>query len=392
MLPTQDNLNQPIKYDRRRSISPSIRDRMDDVDSVIDDDDDDDDDDAKYYFDIRNQPDNNDTNMQCNTDVNTHPTYNYRALESLNKNLDEITNVDYLVVCPYSVNTDGDTPFLQFGLVNDGVSLNFITIPWTESSIDLEKLNNLHGYMIQNRTLYVFFEYRSNNAIMFSMMFPVHMFVLVDDIVNHHMVYRTTISINVLDFFTRNEQFLYLEHPKGKVYETPVAVYRGTYAENVNFMSMFGVSRSQSDAIMGPYYYFTDYINAINQGIMPTSDQLANKHFKKYLNADNKYRNGSVLRFALFLGITKVVLNRPSDTIDVSQMKRQLLENAETSSMARSTMRMSDHDGCWTSQYDSVHIGKIDLDDGCKYINTPMWVVKDYSQQVFLSSHRIDRQ
>jgi hypothetical protein len=391
MLPTQNSLNQPIRYNTRRSISPSIRDRAEDVNSVVEDHSDDDDD-KKYYFDIRDQIDTNDTNMHNNTRSTEGPVYKYRALESLTKNMGEIRDVDYFVVCPYRVNTEGGAPFLQFGLVNDGVSLSFIKLPWTESSIDMDKLSHLQGHLVQNRTLYVFFDYHPDNARIFSFIFPVETFVLADEIMNHRMVYRTAISIDVLDFFTRNEQFLYLEHPRGKVYENPVAAYRGTYVENINFMSIFGVPCSQSDAIMGPYYYFTDHINAMKQGIVPTSDQLANRHFKKYLTADNKYRNGSVLRFALFLGITKVILNRPSDTIDESRMKQQLLENADTSSMARSTMRMSDHDGNWTSQYDSVYVGKIDLDDGCKYMNAPLWIVKEYSQQVFLSAHSIDRQ
>jgi hypothetical protein len=389
MLPTQDSLNQPIKYDRRRSISPSIRERMDDVDSVIDDDDDDD---AKYYFDIRNQPDNNDTKIQGKPYVNTHPTYNYRALESLTKNMDEITGVDYLVLCPYSVNTEGDTPFLQFGLIHDGLSLNFITIPWTESSIDLEKLNNLHGHIVQNRTMYLFLEYCTDNEKMFLTMFPILTFVLVDEIMNQRIIYRTAISINVFDFFTKNENFLYLENAKGKIYETPIVAYRGTYKENVNFMSMFGVACSQPDAIMGPYYYFTDYINAMKQGIMPTKEHVSNPYFKKYLTADNKYRNGAVLRFALFLGITKVILNRPSDNIDESQTKKLLLSNQETSGMARNTMRMSDHDASWTNMYNSVYIGKIVLDDGSMYLDAPLWVLKEYNQQVFLSYHMIDRQ
>jgi hypothetical protein len=57
----------------------------------------------------------------------------------------EITDVDYFVVFPYSVNTEGGAPFLQFGLVNDGVSLNFIKLPWNESSIDMDKFGNLQG-------------------------------------------------------------------------------------------------------------------------------------------------------------------------------------------------------------------------------------------------------
>ena len=380
MLPI-NTLNKQSKYTLERSapLSISVGDDVDEP-AVVDDD------------------DEHETNIEIVQDEDVQrvktqaPKYNYRALESLTKNIGEITDVDYVVICPYSINTDGVAPFLQFGLINDGISLNFIKILWSEFSVDLDALSNFNGHLLENKTLYLFFDYRPDNEDIFLLLFPVQSFVLVDEIMNHRMVCRTAISIDVLDFFTRHNEFLYLENHRGKIYESPVVAYRGTYAENATFMSMFGVSCSQSDAVMGPYYYFTDYINAMKQGIVPTEEQLANDEFKKYLSADKKYKHGSVLRFALFLGGTKVVLNRPSDNIDESQMKQHLLSNAETSSMARLTMRISDYDGTWTNQHDSVYVGKVDLDDGCKYMNSPLWVVKDYSQQTFLTSHPIDRQ
>jgi len=381
MLP--NSLNKPTKYTIEHSMSIRDADAYSDMDDNVSDEDD-----SAKISDIVQ-----DIDMQSKPHVKTQaPKYNYRALESLTKNMGEITDVDYVIVCPYSINADGVAPFLQFGLINDGVSLNFIKIPWTEFSVDLDALSNFHGHLLENRTLYLFFDYRPDNETIFLLMFPVQSFVLADEIMNHRMVCRTAISIDVLDFFTRHNEFLYLENHRGKIYESPVVAYRGTYAENTKFMSTFGVCCSQSDAVMGPYYYFTDYINAMKQGVVPTEQQLSNDEFKKYLSADNKYRHGSVLRFALFLGKTKVVLNRPSDNIDESQMKQYLLSNDTTSSMARLTMRISDYDGTWTTQYDSVYVGKVDLDDGCKYMNSPLWVVKDYNQQTFLSSHRIDRQ
>lgn len=382
MLPT--SLNKPSKYTLDPSMPLTISVGDDGYESAVVDDEDE----------AENNPDTiKDTDMQSNPPVKTQaPKYNYRALESLTKNMGEITDVDYVVICPYNINTDGVAPFLQFGLINDGISLNFIKIPWTEFSVDLDKLSNFNGHLLENRTLYLFFDYRPDNEDIFLLLFPVQSFVLADEIMNHRMVCRTAISIDVLDFFTCHNEFLYLENHRGKIYESPVVAYRGTYGENATFMSTFGVSCSQSDAVMGPYYYFTDYINAMKQGIVPTEEQLVNPEFKKYLSADNKYKHGYVLRMALFLGKTKVVLNRPSDNIDESQMKHHLLSNDETSSMARLTMRISDYDGTWTNQYDSVYVGKVDLDDGCKYMNSPLWVVKDYNQQTFLSYHPIDRQ
>ena len=383
MLPT--SLNKPNEYKIQAPIEGDV-----DVASVYEHDtqtDNEEEDDTLYDVDMQDIQ-NKEPKAQSSA-----PEYTYRALETLTKNVGvgELTDVDNIVICPYTIDTDGVLPFLKFGLINDGISLNFITLPCSQS-IDLDRLPNFRGHLLQDRTLYFFFEYRPSNASMFLFMFPIQHFVLVDEIMNHQMVCRTPISISVLDFFTRNSQFLYLENSKGEFSETPVVGYYGTFTENVNLLSTFGVPCALNTEMMGPNYYFTDYINAIKNAIQPTKEQLANDEFKQYLTPDNKYKHGSVLRFAIFLGKTKVILNRPTDPIDESQMKQYLLNNDDTSRMARLTMRVTDHDGNWTKEYDSTYIGRIDLDDGSKLMNGPLWVVHNYNQQVFLSSNKIDHQ
>ena len=54
-------------------------------------------------------------------------------------------------------------------------------------------------------------------------------------------------------------------------------------------------------------------------------------------------------------------------------------------------MRISDHDGKWSENYDSVFLGKIELDNGSYLKNTPIIVLKDYNQQIPLSYHYIDK-
>ena len=54
-------------------------------------------------------------------------------------------------------------------------------------------------------------------------------------------------------------------------------------------------------------------------------------------------------------------------------------------------MRISDHDGKWTNMYDSVYLGRTELDDGTFLKNTPIWVVKNYNQQFSLSYKLVPR-
>ena len=55
------------------------------------------------------------------------------------------------------------------------------------------------------------------------------------------------------------------------------------------------------------------------------------------------------------------------------------------------TLRISDHDGLWTSTYDSAYLGNLELDDGSFLDNTPMIVLKEYNQQVPLSYQLIKK-
>ena len=54
-------------------------------------------------------------------------------------------------------------------------------------------------------------------------------------------------------------------------------------------------------------------------------------------------------------------------------------------------MRISDHVGKWGENYDSVFLGKIELDNGEYLKNTPIYVLKEYEQQIPLSYHFIDK-
>jgi hypothetical protein len=88
----------------------------------------------------------------------------------------------------------------------------------------------------------------------------------------------------------------------------------------------------------------------------------------------------------------KVIENFPNDEIDSSVTKRERISDVNLDkNMEILTMRISDHDGKWAENYDSVFLGKIELDNGAYLKNTPIYVVKTYEQQIPLSYHFIDK-
>jgi hypothetical protein len=84
--------------------------------------------------------------------------------------------------------------------------------------------------------------------------------------------------------------------------------------------------------------------------------------------------------------------NDREDPVDNSETKKQLVEEANNDSLYEClTMRLSDHDGLWTNEYNSVYLGKIELDDGSFLRDAPLYVLKTYHQHMPLSYHYINK-
>jgi hypothetical protein len=153
----------------------------------------------------------------------------------------------------------------------------------------------------------------------------------------------------------------------------PVVCYSGVEEKKLKFTGIFGIGKSDNDHIVGPYYYFTSYSKSIKQCASISSE------------------NGGIVRFALFLGKLKVPLNYPSEENDDSEYKKQVVENANTTDdFQKNTLKISDYNGTWTEEYDSIYIGKLELLNGKVLEDAPYWVVKEYEQQMPLSYHYID--
>jgi hypothetical protein len=87
-----------------------------------------------------------------------------------------------------------------------------------------------------------------------------------------------------------------------------------------------------------------------------------------------------------------IKMNDPDDPIDESEIKKMRLNDPKIDAKYESlTIRITDYDGIWTKDYDSVYLGRIELDDGTFYKESPLYVVKDFNQQYPLSYHYINK-
>jgi hypothetical protein len=198
--------------------------------------------------------------------------------------------------------------------------------------------------------------------------------ILIDEIVNHKSTCQIQIDPTVFTLFISNADLCFLADEKDKNYEIPVVCYVAKPENKLNLTYTFGeTSRDKSD-LFGPYYYFTDFntsaLNCLNK------------------NESNNAKKSGVVRFAVFQGSTKYIENRPDDPIDDSETKkRRLNDSSLDQNRERNTIRISDHDGNWAKTHDSVYLGDIELDDGTYLTETPLFVMKEYNQQMPLSYH-----
>jgi hypothetical protein len=173
-----------------------------------------------------------------------------------------------------------------------------------------------------------------------------HMWLaLSSEIVGDRKIYDTKMHENVTQFFENNPDFMYLKDMYDNDYELPVAGYSGSSKVNTEFMSVFGLSKTQRETYMGPYYYFTNYENALTIAL-----------FNKRSNPKSQ---GGINRFAVFKGKTVDDVVVPDET------------------------------GSWVNEYDSVYIKYLNLEavpyEKRPIIHKEILVVKNYEQQVPIS-------
>ena len=400
---------------------------------------------------LENRTQNIMSNQELDNDDNK--SYYYQAKDCLNSDINTVYNncLDgaRIHLCLYNVNTTAKHPFLEFYLIknrHDDVYPDILCFPsffyYNEMNIDIstesQKIFKMlsidianikfNGYLLEETNqlsdLYLFYEYEyknvvdetptptptTDNVIGGGEMYrnDIVWKVVLDEIVNTRLVCNFPIDDMVTYFFLKNPQFMFLYKYNNKdnniIYETPTTVYHGANESMLYFKYIFGIPKTNYDGIMGPFYYFTNYKNAVKMSIdsynnkynnTPNSDGdtitnsshptnpnvLSDVLTSTFMKTDKKI---GIVRSVIFLGMNKIPMNYPEDELDESFHSSILSsidnENAQIN-------RITDHNGLWTENYDSVYVGKMLLDNGKFITGTPMWVVKDYNQQSSISYH-----
>lgn len=358
--------------------------------------------------------------------------YNYIALDKLEYNIDDYLNenIDNIKVKinAFEIKNSTNGAYLKYLLIKDKstdvlffpeVELSDYSELMSEKIVMLAKiqlyyliqLNNnkldeddnyskydknirFKGFYLNEDEIHIFFDLTECNLIIDCTYRKAQLwFCLIDEIINYNKVCSFNIDSNVINFFMTNIDFCFLKNKNNENYELPIVGYIGIQPIKLNFTYTFGISVKDKNAIMGPYYYFTNYNGSIRDG--GWSETGTETKDNDNIITDNEYgrfKQGGIVRFALFLGKTKIVENLLNDSNDDSKIKKERLNDKNLDqNMEVLTMRISDHDGKWIEHNDSVFLGKIELDNGSYLKNTPIIVLKNYNQQIPLSYHYIDK-
>jgi hypothetical protein len=200
-----------------------------------------------------------------------------------------------------------------------------------------------------------------------------------------------TVEKHVVDLFYKNPELIYLYDTNYNKLEVPIVGYHGTYHKMLEFIYTFGLKESDVVSMYGPYYYFSTFNRVVKYAGWYYE---GNKELiKEQVTVDEKGRfdKGGVLRAALFMNNTRVVLNHPLDPVDNSEYSASALKDIERREKMKIKLKMVDYDAKWTNEYDSVYAGRALMDNGEPLFDYPEMVVKNNSQQTILSIHIIDK-
>ena len=200
---------------------------------------------------------------------------------------------------------------------------------------------------------------------------------LIDEICNQRHIMNFPIHKDVTNIFLNNPLLIYLRSTNGENLEIPRVLYHGGSAQSIPFIFVFG-PKSSVTGKYGPYYYLGTYKKAVRFAGW-TLDYKSYKENNLVIADENgKFIKGGIVRYAVFLGKLKVLLNHPQD---VSTGDREF------------SSKLEDREGLWAKNYDSLYHGRVKINQNSSILwrINPEFITKNFKQQIPLSFHYIDK-
>lgn len=308
-------------------------------------------------------------------------TCKYMIDDILDIRKSKIISGEYSILM-YSVCSIALKPFLLFKLTkhNDKCLLPTLTLDKTGEIPVVDDM--IYQGMIPDENILVYeFNYTDSDVKKISSSDD-DIIVSVDDIINQKHTFNYKIDEEVTSLFLKYEQLIYLQDDMGELVETPMTAYRGEYYKMVGVLAGLGVPRSGPYSSLGPYFKFADHARALRFGVVSLNGKPQYVGDEKITREETPvFTKGGLVKYMLFLGNTKVLLNLSSDPDDDSSESIRL---AESRLFIKDTMKLRDSAGKWASKYDSIMQPLITIYDSESKRDRqldPQVVVKEFRQQ-----------
>ena len=291
-------------------------------------------------------------------------------------------------------------PFIQYEVVNRENMLVFDTVN-IETSGTIPRNYENHTYYgkldIDNKQVLMFESNCENpDSITEISKNNTSFWVTVHEVMNNKHTFGIPISNSISRLLSLKEELLFLQNEDEILIETPMIGYRGEYYKKMAFIAGLGMPRGGPYSSLGPYYYFADYQRSLRYACI-TLDGKPKKVFDELITRDDTpvFIKGGMVKFILYLGRSKVMLNKESDKKDDTD---ESLSLANKRPFYNELLRLRDSSGKWAAEYDSVIQPLMELYDPelkrSRQLD-PQFVIKKYEQQTpleyaYFSTDNID--
>jgi len=330
-------------------------------------------------------------------------SYQYLSTRAINLNDIPYQKNQRLFICIYHIRKQ-ETPFLEYLLykypkkecdvcifpfiVRDSKKqLKIQIIDFFKNIINIAQPWTLKGYIQEKEDIYMLFHLPHAGDFLGEHILrrgSDWWWCLIDEICNQRHVVNFPIHYSVTNLFLKNPDLIYLKDTKGDNYPIPRALYYGTYSAIAPFYFVFGPKQTVSGRY-GPYYYLGSYEKIIRYaGWSPEYTPLKKNNVSIADEHGQLIEGGGIIRYAVFLGKIKVLLNHPHDEKHSDIPIKNTLDFQ---------FRMEDRDGKWATNYDSLYYGRAKLagTPTRRWRINPAFVTKKFNQQIPVSMHLLDK-
>ena len=318
--------------------------------------------------------------------------------------INDFKNKDKIFICFYKISKNNDSlPFLQYLLYKypEGKNETFI-FPFdiyhsskkpihianklAYSLVNKEQID-FKGIISNSQGHYFFYHYLDNSI---NLEFKNRNFELwwglIDEICNHNKLINFPIHKSVYTLFYNYPKLIFIADQKNNNIEIPIVAYFGGSKEIISYVASVGM-RLNAEKAYGSYYYLGSYENQIrNAGWSPNNRII--HYFNKPVSDDNgKLFNGGLIRYALFLKNSRTILYRKTDPF--YWYFKYLEGDSKNSDKIKKKADLSK--GRWAESNDSLMISRVKFKNIDGYYNVnPIYIIKDFSQQIPISIHSLD--